>query len=133
MFNDPYNFSGNQNGWPNTFQQTAPQWGVPQLKTNKVLVTSLEEAISRSTDRYSEMYYFDQNKPVFYIVRTDMNLVKSWVEIPYIVPNQENNTPATKADLADIEKRLGILEAKSNPKKKKVEVEQEVSNVESTQ
>lgn len=133
MFNDPYNFSGNQNGWPNTLRQTAPQWGVPQLKTNKVLVTSLEEAISRSTDRYSEMYYFDQNKPVFYIVGTDMNFVKSWVEIPYIVPNQENNTPATKADLADIEKRLGILEAKSNPKKKKVEVEQEASNVESTQ
>lgn len=112
------------------FGQPMNQW-IPQLKTNKILVTSLEEAIAKSNDRHSEYYYFDQSKPVFYIVRTDMNMAKSWIEIPYTIPNQENNTPVTKADLMKLEERLTALENRS-VRKKKSEQEQEVNDVEST-
>ena len=129
-------FYGDQfNNWSNPYaQQTQPQWGTPQLKTNKILVTSLEEAISKATDRYSETYFFDQNKPVFYIVRVDMNMVKSWLEVPYTLPNQEQNTPATKADLAGLEAKLNAMEAtvrameqKSLTKRKKSDTGQEVT------
>lgn len=129
IYGDPFN------NWGNTYaQQVQPQWGTPQLKTNKILVTSLEEAISKATERYSETYYFDQNRPVFYIVRVDMNMVKSWLEVPYTLPNQEQNTPATKADIAGLEAKLKAMESvvqameqKSTSKRKKVEVEQEVT------
>ena len=131
MYGDPNYFANMQNmqrnpGWPST-----TQWAPPQLKTNRILVTSLEEAIAKSTDSYSEMYYFDQNKPVFYIVRTDINMVKSWTVVPYTLPNQENSTPATKADLASLEARLeakiASFEPKVTQKKKKSEIEQEVT------
>ena len=125
-FNNVWN--GQYINIPNQHSNT---W-TPQLKTNKILVTSLEEAIAKSNDRHSEYYYFDQSRPVFYIVRTDMNMAKSWVEIPYTIPNQENITPVTKADLAKLEERINALENKSNPRKKKVEQEQEANDNEST-
>ena len=132
-FNNFSQFGVMQNGWPNQYTQPTQQWPTPQLKTNKTLVTSLEEAIAKSTERYSEMYYFDQNRPVFYIVRTDMNMVKSWVEIPYTVPNQNDTSPVTQADLMSLEARIAALETKAGTKKRKPETEQEVTNnVEST-
>lgn len=131
VYGDPFN------NWNNPYAQQAQpqlQWGTPQLKTNKILVTSLEEAINKATERYSETYYFDQNKPVFYIIRVDMNMVKSWLEVPYTLPNQEQNTPATKADIAGLEAKLKAMEAtvkameqKPSTKRKKVEAEQEVT------
>jgi hypothetical protein len=131
MSNDFNNVWNGQHSILNQPNQYGNTW-TPQLKTNKILVTSLEEAIAKSNDRYSEYYYFDQSKPVFYIVRTDMNMAKSWIEIPYTIPNQENNTPVTKADLARLEERINDLENKSNTRKKKVEQEQEVNDNEST-
>jgi hypothetical protein len=132
MFNQ--NPGSNPNAWANPYSQpTAPQWALPQLKTNKILVTSLEEAIAKSTDRFSEMYYFDQNKPVFYIIRTGMDMIKTWLEVPYILPDQEINTPVTKADLATLEARISALENKTVQKKNKSETAQEVTkDVEST-
>jgi hypothetical protein len=120
-------------GNPNYFPTGTPlnnQW-TPQLKTNKIYVTSLDEALSRTAERYSEMYYWDQSKPVIYVVRTDANMMKSWAEITYNVPNQDNTTPVTKADLVELENRIAALESKTT-KKKKIESESEVTtNVES--
>ena len=111
MYGDPNYFANQNNPWyPNT-TQNQQQW-VPQVKTNKILVTSLEEAISKSGERHSEMYYYDQNKPVIYVVRTDMNGVKSWGELRYTIPNQEDTTPATKADVSTLAARLDALAAK---------------------
>lgn len=140
-------YYGNPNPFPwssNNITMPAPQaspW-TPQLKTNKIPVTSLDEAIAKSGERNSEMYYWDQSKPVIYVVRTDMNGVKSWAQLPYTIPNQESNTPATKADILSLTARVDELANKLNTfenakvnttKRKKVETaETEVAeNVES--
>ena len=129
---------GSQYGWPNsTFNGSAPAYyGSPvpvPFRTNKVLVTSLEEAIAKQTERNSEMYYWDQSRPLIYVVRTDMEGRKSWAQLPYTLPNQDGNTPATKADILALEAKIAALESANGngavPKKKKVE--EVVENVKS--
>ena len=122
MYGDPNYWNGNQ------FPQNTPvtNW-VPQLKTNKIPVTSLEEALNKPAERYSEMYYWDQAKPVIYVVRTDQNLVKSWATIPYTLPDQGQNAPVTRADLAALEARITELEA-TKTKKTKSKEQQEVQD-----
>ena len=104
----------------------------PQLTTNVELVTSLEEALFKSNMRNSDMLYLDQNKPVIYRIKVDMNGAKSYATLPYTLPNQADSTPATKADiqalmsiLGEVTGRLDVLEKnkenKTMPKKKKAE------------
>lgn len=136
---DNYNFT-NSNGMQPTFGQYMQQPYMPDLayrqsspgpmlRTNRILVANVNEAIFRSNDRGSEMYYFDQNKPVFYVVRVDMEGRKSWVEVPYGAPAPDNNSPATRAEVAELRKKFEEFEAKflttsntSKPKKNKTEV-----------
>lgn len=124
IYGDPNSWANTQPNW-NMPQAQQPNW-VPQLKTNKILVTSLEEALSKPAERYSEMYYWDQSKPVIYVVRTDQNMVKSWAEIPYTLPNQASSIPATKAELDALAAELAELKAKLESKKPKQKVVQEV-------
>jgi hypothetical protein len=129
MHGDPNYWVNNNNPFQNNWvpRQPTPNWGAPQLQTNKIPVTSLEEALSKPAERYSEMYYWDQSKPVIYVVRTDQNMVKSWAVIPYTLPDQEQNAPVTRADLAALEARIADLEA-AKPKKSKPKVEQEAQD-----
>ena len=123
----------NQQNWINNNPQLAPpnsNW-IPQVRTNKILVTSLDEALSKNAERYSEMYYWDQSKPVIYVIRTDQNGVKSWAEIPYTIPNQANSTPVTKADLDAVEVRLKALETKLGKKAKQETIKETNEDVES--
>lgn len=128
-------FNQNTNPYPYNNPFEVPNvWGSnnwqAQPKTNKILVTSLDEAIAKTNDRNSEIYYWDQSKPVIYVVRMDFNGVKSWAQLPYSLPNQEGNTPATKADLVSLTaaveslvKRIESFELSKQPnKKKKIEV-----------
>ena len=137
---DNYNFQGGNSGWqapalqrPNygwPVQATYPQQA--QLSTNIELVTSLEEALFKSNLRNSDMLYLDQNRPLIYRVKVDVNGVKSHATLPYTLPNQVDSTPATKADiqaltltLQEISEKVSLLEknkeAKAFPKKKKAE------------
>lgn len=107
----------NSTGWggqpPSWSQNSAPSyWGSPQTQptTNKIYVISLEDALSRSAPRGSEMVYFHQDRNEFYVVKTDVDGRKSWLGFPYSLPNQDENTPATKADLKDVLTRLERLE-----------------------
>lgn len=92
-----------------------------RLSTNIIFVTSLEEALSKTTERPSDMMYFHQDKNEFYRVKVDMDGRKSWATFPYSSPNPDENTPATKADIQLLVSRIEALEAakESKPKKKK--------------
>lgn len=118
MFN---NFNTNNLSYTGT---GTPSWGTsnrfsaypPQsnISSNIVRVTSLEEAIMRTTQPGSDMMYIHQDKDILYRVRVDFDGKKSWGEFPILVPNQADTTPATKADIAAVLARVEALEAKNN-------------------
>lgn len=58
-------------------QMQTPQSVMP-TKTNVPLVTSLTEAMSRTTELNSDTFYADQDKPVIYRVSVDMQGRKSY-------------------------------------------------------
>lgn len=67
MFNNyPYQ-QPNYQGYYNNYQQQVQ----PQPKTNKVWVTSLEDAMARSVEPNSEYIYLHQDKPLLIEVKTD--------------------------------------------------------------
>lgn len=80
--------------------------------TNIVKVTSLDEAIMRTVVRPSDMVYFNQGKDEFYNVRVDMNGNKSWQTFTFTVPNNDEDLPVRKSDLAVFDERLKVLEDK---------------------
>ena len=119
--NNDYYFQGPGyiSAWPQS------NWGM-QPRTNKILVTSLDEAIAKSNERNSELVYFDQSKPLIYIVKVDMTGVKSWAQLEYSTGAQDTNSPATKSDIAALTGKIEALVAKlepETPKRKKKEVE----------
>lgn len=92
----------------------ASSWGQPYpatpMNTNKIYVTSLEDALNRTSTRGSEMVYFHQDTNEFYVVKTDVDGRKSWMGFTYSVPSQDATTPATKADLKELLERIEKLE-----------------------
>ncbi len=117
-------------GWQTTQQTQMPI----QPNTNVMFVTSPEEALIKTNMRNSDMVYFDQDKNVFYRVKVDMEGRKSWAQFTYALPDQEDNTPATKADIATLLQRIETLEAAQvKPKvvNKKTKDKEVVGNAES--
>lgn len=105
----------------------------PQIRpvTNAIFVTSLEEALIKTTERNSDIIYFHQDKNEFYRIKVDMEGRKSWAAFTYSFPDQEDNTPATKADIMKLLTRIEALEVSKEVKtatRKKKEV---IDNVES--
>ena len=84
----------------------------PQISSNVLRVTTLEEAVMRTTVPGSDMIYFNQDKDEFYRVRVDFEGKKSWATFEYTSPNNLNNSPATKYDLELLSQRLAVLENK---------------------
>lgn len=133
---DAMNFTGysysnptQNNGWgqPRQYNNYAQPMQPPyRLNTNAAFVTSLDEALIKTTERNSDMIYFHQDKNEFYRVKVDVEGRKSWAVFQYILPNQEDNAPATKADIDALLRRIEALEAtkevKIVPKNKKKEV-----------
>lgn len=60
--------------------QPQPQMAQVPMRTNKILVTSYEEALSRPTEFNSEAMYFHQSEPFVFQIYTDMQGKKT----PYI-------------------------------------------------
>lgn len=109
--------NGYSQNW-GTSNWNAPNWGnsygSPQQSTNKIYVTSLEDALNRMAPRGSEMVYFHQDANEFYVVKTDGDGRKSWMGFNYTIPNPDTNTPATKADLKELLARIERLECKED-------------------
>lgn len=114
-WNDPYWNRTNPMPW-NNYGSTPTPIVPAQPNTNKIYVTSLEDALNRSSSRGSEMVYFHQDANEFYVVKTDMDGRKSWVGFQYVIPNQDANTPATKADINSLIERIEKLENKGEVK-----------------
>ena len=93
--------------------QTQPQY---RLNTNAAFVTSLDEALIKTNDRNSDMIYFHQDKNEFYRVKVDAEGRKSWAIFAYTLPDQENTSPATKADILALVARIEALEAAKEAK-----------------
>lgn len=105
-----YNNQVHTGGWaPRSYSNYPPVQ--PRLSTNTIFVTSLDEALIKTTERPSDIIYFHQDKPEFYRVKVDTEGRKTWAAFIYASPNQEDSTPATKADLRDIVTRIEALEA----------------------
>lgn len=85
-------------------------WWQPQVTSNVITVTSLEEAIMRSTTRNSDMTYFHQDQNIFYRVKVDMEGRKTWAQFNYNVPDPNTNVPATRADIQALADRIAKLE-----------------------
>lgn len=113
----------NRQGW------NGQQWGqaynnwqpAMQLNSNIMYVTSAEEALMRTNGRNLEMIYFHQDQPVFYRVKTDNDGRKAYQAFTYAAPNPDLTTPATRADLADLSKRIKALEDANKPKEEVTE------------
>lgn len=77
---------------------------------NAVFVTSLEEAIMRTTARNSDMVYFHQDLPIFYRIKVDMEGKKYWQEMQY---SPKTNNAVTNSDdrFKNIDERLCKLES----------------------
>lgn len=92
--------------------------GANNSNSNIILVTGIEEALYRTTARGSDMLYVHQTQPVFYRVKVDMEGRKTWSEYPYNVPQQDDNLPATKSELATVMRKIAELEAMIKPEVK---------------
>lgn len=111
-FNNGYGYGGMFNG----MQPQTPS----AIKTNIVLVTSLEDALSRYAEPNSNIIYFDQDKPLVYNIMTDMQGRKTHK----ILDLSEHKTAAapvtpsaeyiTKADVEEIVRKQ--IEAVMQPK-----------------
>lgn len=84
------------------------------MHTNIIRVTSLEEAIMRTTQPGSDMMYIHQDKDILYRVKVDFDGKKSWGEFPIIVPSQPDTSPITKDDFKAVLDRVEALEKKVN-------------------
>lgn len=113
------------NRFDNQFQ-AIPMQGFGQMNTNVVYVTSLDEALMKTNIRNSDMIYFDQDKNIFYRIKVDYDGRKTWAQFSYTAPNNEENIPATKADIKYLLTKIERLEQKVS-----VEVEVENNNVQS--
>ena len=78
--------------------------------TNVTFVTSLEEALFKTTGRDCEMVYFDQDKPVFYRVKIDNEGRKSWMQFEYSGSMHDDNSPVTRKDLLAISAKIEAIE-----------------------
>lgn len=106
-----------QNGYPQpNFSQQYPSQYVPQYNTNIVRVMSLDEAIMRNNTRGSENIYFDQDRDVFYRVRTEWDGRKVYGTFSYSVYRPEQTPQAPPVDFSALEARVKAIEDKLNPK-----------------
>lgn len=113
----------NQNWSQPNYSQNSWQ---PRMNTNRILVTSLDEALMRTNTPNSDMIYFHQDEPIIYRVMVNEVGRKMWQQFNYTIPNPDANVPATKADLQSIIERIGRLEQTLSPKAK-----EETTNAES--
>lgn len=67
MNNNMWGMNNPYNAFPVSFNN-----GVGNLtRSNKIFVTSMDDALARYAEPNSEMIYLDQDKPVLYEVKTD--------------------------------------------------------------
>lgn len=104
-------FSYSDQGW-NLTGHAYNQPHQVQNATNIIRVTSLEEAVMRTTTRGCDMVYFDQDRDVFYRVKVDWDGKKSWAEFQFMLPAVQDTTPVFKNDFQALVNKVEQLEAR---------------------
>lgn len=102
---------GNYGSTPNPGYQRPFGEYQPPITTNVIYVMSLDEALIKTNSPNSDVIYFHQDNNEFYRIKVDAEGRKSYMIFTYTYPNQDNNTPATKADLQSLIKRIEALES----------------------
>lgn len=85
--------------------------------TNVAYVTSLEEALIRTTQFNSDMIYFNQDKNEFYRIRVDNDGRKSYLSFVYtlpVPPTQEVQEDKFVALLARVEALEKLVKTEAN-------------------
>ena len=118
MFNDFNTYNKCTPGTFNGSQCAQPQSRyVPQYNSNIIRVMSLDEALMRNNVPGSENVYFDQDRDVFYRVRTEWDGRKLFGTFSYGIEQPvAPGTPTPAPDLNAFETRLKALEEKVFPK-----------------
>lgn len=107
MYGNPYAPYGGYNSYGGYGVQ--PQ---SPIKTNKVFVTSLEDALARPAEIGSEYIYLHQDKPLLYEVKTDMQGRKTYTVLELSQPQNKSQREEEKADISTITKEdFGALQA----------------------
>lgn len=103
-YNNPYmnglNGFGNNNAFGNMPQMQMPMQGMQYQmppKTNKIFVTSLEEALAKPVEPHTEVIYLHQTEPLLFEVSTDMQGKKTVKTFALAIPKQEEKQPAVNA------------------------------------
>ena len=90
------------------------------MRTNRTYVNSLQEALSIPTPVNSETVYFDSDpsKQLIYVVRTDINNLKSYSVLKYTImnPTSTNDDTADKfeklcKEVEELKKRINKLDS----------------------
>lgn len=116
MFNNFNQYAPPASGMPGTNSQPQQSRYVPQYNSNIIRVMSLEEALMRNNVPGSENVYFDQDRDVFYRVRTEWDGRKLFGTFSYGAEQPVQAPPAPVPDLTAFETRLKALEEKVFPK-----------------
>lgn len=80
-----------------------------QVTSNIFRVVSLEDAIMRTPSRPCDMVYFNQDRDEFYRVKVDLYGKKSWATFSFATPNQNYDTPVTRAEYDALVARVDAL------------------------
>jgi hypothetical protein len=83
----------NGNNFNNRFGRPYPPQDMMPVRTNKIYVVSLEDALSRPCDYNTEIIYIHQNQPIIFEVITDARGIKSY-NVYNISKKVEDQTPA---------------------------------------
>lgn len=137
-----YNYGNGQNngynpqqaqGYYNSQPQSPSAIPIIPPKTNKILVTSLIDALNRTPEPNTEFLYIDQDNPFIYQVTIDMQGRKSYktFEITEVTeqsaqklsPELDMSVYATKEDLKALEDRLLGMASSLIPTKTKTKTE----------
>lgn len=119
--NWPSNYSQINSGYQQPSQmpqQTFQQPPQMPYKTNKLVVTSLDEAMMRSSELNSDTVYFDQNKDVLYNVKVDSRGYKTCdtykvSKADAADSNTSNNEIlAIKTNMTELSNRVDMLTSK---------------------
>lgn len=108
---------------PNYYQQPVmaqPQQQVAPPKTNKLFVTSLDDALSRPSERNSVMIYLHQDEPLLFEIVTDLYGKKSVtaysIKVAENKPVQDKSAIdisvfATREELSALQEKISAITA----------------------
>lgn len=106
-------FNNSYNGYTGYGQTTPYQQPVVQPpKTNKIFVTSLDEALSRPAEPNTEIVYLHQNEPLLFQITTDLQgkkTFKSFQLTPLEQAQKKEELSVLREDFEELKRKVNKL------------------------